>query len=467
VLDSSVDGVKRWCLSRIARNVLAHIANGNGTRNLTETELSHLFVAAHAESTNTAYPSRGFVARVNKRYSACSGSARVHPNTLKRRLGEWWDVPTGTMKRSPRKKLKLQRVLKKTLSPAGDVALQQTMVRRKLSFRGVARSGLTFQSPTGAMVPVSRKNASRICKEAKLEISFPVDVRVSGHSPHHKRSRISWCTAMLARPRNDTLGIFASDEQSYEHQLKRNRRNQCFVVDPGQRKGANVQRRSKGDGHQCFSLWWVISRRGVVCYDIYRRSFNMEFYESLLNDKLKPAVRRLKRLRPPVVCSLFLHDAVSGRAAHEPLYDTLESIFGIDGFLEHAPPPCKFDTGRIRDVPCVSKNGNPYTRHDKVKEDCDPCQCDFAWEHYPSSSPELNPAENAQNMLKHNVIPDLLKEDGIEWTGSVQNKINILKRAIEILDDGVTYPNYFENLFQAQPGRYERVIDTDGDLLEN
>jgi poly(A) polymerase Pap1 len=63
--------------------------------------------------------------------------------------------------------------------------------------------------------------------------------------------------------------------------------------------------------------------------------------------------------------------------------------------------------------------------------------------------------------------PDLLKKDGIEWTGSVENKIDILKRAIKILDDGHTYPNYFENTFQAQPRRYQKVIDTGGNLLEN
>jgi hypothetical protein len=69
--------------------------------------------------------------------------------------------------------------------------------------------------------------------------------------------------------------------------------------------------------------------------------------------------------------------------------------------------------------------------------------------------------------MLHTVVPDLLKKDEIEWTGSVQNKTNILERAIKILDDGRTYPNYFEKLFQAQPRRYKQVIDTNGDLLEN
>jgi hypothetical protein len=46
---------------------------------------------------------------------------------------------------------------------------------------------------------------------------------------------------------------------------------------------------------------------------------------------------------------------------------------------------------------------------------CDPCECKFS----PNDNlPELNPAELAQNHLKHNVLPALLKDEGIEWTGT-------------------------------------------------
>jgi hypothetical protein len=72
----------------------------------------------------------------------------------------------------------------------------------------------------------------------------------------------------------------------------------------------------------------------------------------------------------------------------------------------------------------------------------------------------LTHAEIAQNMLHFGLI----EKRRIEWTGSVQNKMGILERAIKILDDGRTYPNYFENLFQAQPRRYQKVIEI---CLEN
>jgi len=129
---------------------------------------------------------------------------------------------------------------------------------------------------------------------------------------------------------------------------------------------------------------------------------------------------------PPVVCTKYLHDAITGRSAHEHIYPILEEIFGEDGYFEHARPPCKYFTGEIKDVQCHSKRtGNSWIRHDKVKADCDPCECKHPPNDYPACSPELNPAELAQNHLKYHVLPELLQEEGIEWKGSVREKMDI------------------------------------------
>jgi hypothetical protein len=45
----------------------------------------------------------------------------------------------------------------------------------------------------------------------------------------------------------------------------------------------------------------------------------------------------------------------------------------------------------------------------------------------------LNPAENAQNMLKHTVISDLLKRDNLEWSGDWKNKVAIVEKSIDLL----------------------------------
>ena len=125
----------------------------------------------------------------------------------------------------------------------------------------------------------------------------------------------------------------------------------------------------------------------------------MDLYNEFLKDSLKPAVSSLSRRRPPVKFSLYLHDAVSGTNAHDSAYETLESIFGPNHFCKHSAPPCKFDTGRVNRIPCYRKGTQQllYHRNVKVMEHCDPCECKFAPEDYPTSSPELNPVENAQN----------------------------------------------------------------------
>jgi len=59
----------------------------------------------------------------------------------------------------------------------------------------------------------------------------------------------------------------------------------------------------------------------------------------------------------------------------------------------------------------------------------------------------LNPAENAQNMLKHTAIPDLLKRDSVEWIGGWKNKVAIVEQAIDLLTDGITNANYLRISF--------------------
>jgi hypothetical protein len=59
---------------------------------------------------------------------------------------------------------------------------------------------------------------------------------------------------------------------------------------------------------------------------------------------------------PTVVCTKNLHDAVSRRNAHEPIYPVpvLAEIFGPDGYFDHAPSVqesgCRCDTGEVKVV---------------------------------------------------------------------------------------------------------------------
>jgi hypothetical protein len=50
-----------------------------------------------------------------------------------------------------------------------------------------------------------------------------------------------------------------------------------------------------------------------------------------------------------------------------------------------------------------------HTRNIKVMQLRDPCECKFSYHDYPTSSLELNPAENTQNQLQQ-VVQTVLKE---------------------------------------------------------
>ena len=187
----------------------------------------------------------------------------------------------------------------------------------------------------------------------------------------------------------------------------------------------------------------------------------MDFYQTLLEEELKPGVARLKAADPPVLCTKFLHDAVTGRSSHEPIYPVLEEIFGKNGFFENAHPPCKFLTGEVKIVKCRSKKtGKEWDRRYKVKADCDPCECKHSND-YPAFSPELNPAELAQNHLKYNVLPELLREEGIEWSGSVEEKMDILSRAIIKLDAD---KEWFRKTFASLRRKYKWVAENNGEI---
>ena len=186
----------------------------------------------------------------------------------------------------------------------------------------------------------------------------------------------------------------------------------------------------------------------------------MDFYEKLLLEELKPAVEDLKNANPPVECTMYLYDAVTGRSSHAKLYPVLEEIFGPGGYFQHAFPPCKRWTGERKPVKCRRKSdGKEWIRQDKVMEFCDPCECKHPLQNLPASSPELNPAELGQNHLKYYVVPELLKEEGIEWKGSVSDKMEILKRAIAKFDSD---KRWFAKAFASIRKRYEWIADNDG-----
>ena len=136
--------------------------------NLSEEDLNFLWVAYQLERKRTAVGSYGFVKRVNSRFSEMSTCAVLNRKTVTSHI-KIWEGCGGT--RSPRKKTPQKRKFQKSLSDEGDIAMRSAIVAKKLNYRGIARSGMTFESPTGQQVSVSRYAARRISREGKQVLS--------------------------------------------------------------------------------------------------------------------------------------------------------------------------------------------------------------------------------------------------------------------------------------------------------
>ena len=63
-------------------------------------------------------------------------------------------------------KAPLKRKLQKTLVDAGDVAMCAATVNSRINYRGIALSGLIFESPLGQQVPVPRYATRWISRES-------------------------------------------------------------------------------------------------------------------------------------------------------------------------------------------------------------------------------------------------------------------------------------------------------------
>ncbi len=81
----------------------------------------------------------------------------------------------------------------------------------------------------------------------------------------------------------------------------------------------------------------------------------------------------------------------------------------------------------------------------------------------PSSSPELNLAENAQGYMRQLVVNDHLS--GVNpWRGSVKHKMQIVRDKVIWLDK---QKSYWKKLYGTVKKRSQFVVDAEGGLLKS
>jgi hypothetical protein len=92
-------------------------------------------------------------------------------------------------------------------------------------------------------------------------------------------------------------------------------------------------------------------------------------------------------------------------------------------------------------------------------EHCDPCKCKFALEDYPTSSSELNPAENAQNQLRQVVMK--IRHDGeVKWDGNARTKMEVLRKYIAHLDSDKWVSEMMEHCCESRKKTLDTLLAT-------
>ena len=145
------------------------------------------------------------------------------------------------------------------------------------------------------------------------------------------------------------------------------------------------------DESNVWNLYMIIYKYGVLCYELFDGTFDVERYSTTLRTLIVlPAVESLEE--DGAVFSTYLHDNGLRGAV---LAELLNEVFGIDRWLTQSMPPCKSWTGEISRIRCVSKkSGKEYTQRRKIQHFDDPCRCKMKSMVHSALSPDRNKMEN-------------------------------------------------------------------------
>ncbi len=232
-----------------------------------------------------------------------------------------------------------------------------------------------------------------------------------------------------------------------------------IMVAQGQQATTNIHRISKGCEKQCFSLWWVISSKGVLCYYLYEHTMDVDFFQTVMTKHYKPARQAADRRRRGSTESVFYHDHVTNS---KNLYEEkfMDEVCGKDRWMRFSPAVCREFRGKVSHIAATEEHV-AYTRNVKdPKLVCD-CKCDEDEVMVPSVSPELNLAESAQGELRRR-LTTYLKDSGKQWRGSTKTRLDILRFVIESLHKE---KKYWKALYEGLRSRWTWVVDNHGALL--
>jgi len=343
------------------------------------------------------------------------------------------------------------------LSPFGEKQVLSDITGH--TQRATARNCEFESNKENCMVSPSRTTLGRVAKRGGLVIAEPKIVRITKYSDHHKKMRVLHAQWFLALPQVQQQQIWYSDEMGFPVTLTPNKKNDVYYVKKGEQTKSNVHRVTKGAMGQMCSLFWVISYEGVQAVKLYTEKLTVQLFNEFLLALLPTAIEEKKRSGHKL--SYFYHDHVTNSAE---LYDAAEMdrMCGKGKWLQFAPKVCREQNGFIQ-MPAVD-NGRrkikAYKRRRMVpKKICD-CQPELKGRFVPSAAPDDNLIENVNGYLRQ-TLWQMCQSGEEEWKGSVETKMNIIRRAINKINND---RSYFWRLYRSHPDRCRRIIVSGGEI---
>jgi len=337
------------------------------------------------------------------------------------------------------------------LSPLGKKAV----VKRALgsNYRQTARD-FTFNGKNRKQIIVERRVVKRLTDKAGYVLSYPKTKKIRCWTDHHLRGRTVFTGIAAGKGDRFCLGFVYSDEMAWPVTFGYNSKNDVILVRKGQQRFTNIQRRTKGDGAQAFSSFIMIDQYGIICSLLFTERFTIPFYHSLLENTVKPALKKRREERKHF--SVAIHDHVTNSSE---LFEEkkMNDCFGVSKWVQHSTPLCREQDGFI-DVAEVLGKRRAHKRKNMVP--CVVCECKMTELRYPSASPDLNFAENVQGNLKR-IVGEKIRKKNVAWRGSVAKKMKIVQDTINELDAD---KEYFRLLFGSVRKTYNWVHTHNGQL---
>ncbi len=118
---------------------------------------------------------------------------------------------------------------------------------------------------------------------------------------------------------------------------------------------------------------------------------------------------------------------------------------------------CLFDLGTLRlRARVIRKCEELYNEF----VPCEVCECIESEDCFPSASPEMNLAENAQARVRQ-IVAEMVRNGSQQWKGNAKKKMAVVTEAIKQLDDDKFY---WKKLFASCQARYAWIGDNNGAL---